>query len=340
MISESDVAHRRISRRLELSVLRHQTHGPDFAESVRGGLTSSPKTLPPRLLYDPLGSILFDAICLLPEYYLTRAESEILEADSRGIVAGLASPLRLIELGSGSSTKTPYLLEAILERQETLDYLPIDVSQSALVRSSRELLNVFPGLSIQGTVADYFQALQHLEEEPAKQDVRTLVLFLGSSIGNMDGAGARELLRAARRVLVKGDAFLLGADLKKPEELLLPAYDDALGVTAAFNLNLLVRMNQELDAAFDLAAFAHRARYNGPRGRVEMHIESLRDQTVPIRALDLAIPFTAGETIHTESSHKYDLEELHALAADTGYRLAKSWHDPAHRFSENLLLAT
>ena len=339
-MTSSAIAHRRISRRLELSVLRHQTRGPDFAESVRAGLTGTPKTLPPRLLYDPLGSVLFDAICLLPEYYLTRVESEILEADSRSIIEPLASPVRLIELGSGSSTKTPYLLEAILERQETLEYVPIDVSQSALVRSSRELLNVFPGLSIRGTVADYFEALHHLEKEPAPEGVSTLVLFLGSSIGNLDGAGARNLLRSVRKVLSQGDAFLLGADLKKPEELLLPAYDDVLGITAAFNRNLLVRMNQELDAGFDLAAFGHRVRYDDGLGRVEMHLESFRDQTIPIRALELQIPFAAGETIHTESSHKYDPDQLHSLAADTGFHLVKSWHDPAHRFSENLLLAT
>jgi len=334
------IARRRISSRLELSVLRHQTRGPDFAESVREGLTASPKALPPRLLYDPLGSVLFDAICLLPEYYLTRAESEILAADSGVIVENLASPLRLIELGSGSSTKTPYLLKAILKRQDRLEYLPIDVSQSALVRSSRELLHVFEGLSIQGTVGDYFQALRHLKEEPVEEGVRTLILFLGSSIGNLDVEGARDLLHCAREVLKVGDAFLLGADLKKSEEILIPAYDDALGITAAFSLNLLVRMNEELDASFDLSSFAHRARYNKALGRVEMHLESLVDQTISIRSLDLEVSFAAGETIHTESSHKYDLDDLTSLATDSGFRLAKSWFDPARRFSENLLIAT
>ncbi len=311
-----------------------------FAEDVCRGLNSSPKELPPRHFYDSLGSILFDAITHVPEYYLTRAESEILATYSRDLVARLPSPVRLIELGSGSSTKTKYLIEALLERQEELHYLPIDVSESAVERSSRELLTAFPALSITGFVSDYHRALEHLATESrSPEGTHSLILFLGSSIGNLDGPGAHNLLRDVRRALEPGESFLLGADLKKGEKELLAAYEDTMGITRAFNLNLLVRINRELGGEFDLTTFEHEARYNADHGRIESYLESRVAQAVAIRDLSMEVSFHEGETIHTESSHKYDLGELADFAAATGFHLEQSWFDSAGQFSENLLVA-
>lgn len=338
----TDRQHRRISERFDLHLLGHDGPEESFAEDVRQGLTAQPKVLSPKYLYDALGSILFDAISMVPEYYLTRAEDEILEAQGEEIAALLPGPLRMIELGSGTSTKTKRLIDALVRRQESLCYLPIDVSASILERSSHELLNAFPGLTVTAFAADYTRALRFLagEAEPVPEGLRTAVIFLGSSIGNLTDEAAGKLLHRIRAILRPGDAFLLGADLRKNEDVLLAAYDDALGVTAAFNRNLLVRINRELGGTFPVHRFAHRARYNEARSRMEMHLESLDQRTVDIRDLDLAIPFAAGETIHTESSHKYDRPQLEALATSTGFRLAKRWTDSKNRFSENLLLAT
>ncbi|MCH9647486.1 MAG: L-histidine N(alpha)-methyltransferase [Deltaproteobacteria bacterium] len=307
---------------------------------MRIGLSRSPKKLPPRLLYDSLGSILFDAITLVPEYYLTRAESEILETSSGDLVDCLPSPLRLIELGSGSSTKTKFLIEAILKRQGSLRYLPIDVSESALEKSSRELLTAFPGLSITGFVSDYQRALDYLAKEERSPDgTHNLVLFLGSSIGNLNAASALGLLEEVRRALAPGEHFLLGADLKKDQGELLAAYDDTLGITRAFTLNLLVRINRELGGEFDITQFDYKVRYDVSLGRVEAYLVSRKAQKVPIRELSLEVSFEAGESIHTESSHKYDLDQLSTLATRGGFRFQRHWLDSGCRFSENLLEA-
>lgn len=329
---------RQVSKRLTLLNLETSEAPGGFAEDVRIGLTRSPKKLPPRLLYDSLGSTLFDAITLAPEYYLTRAESEILETYSDDLVACLSSPLRLIELGSGSSIKTKYLIEAILKRQGSLDYLPIDVSESALEKSSLELLTAFPGLSITGFVSDYQRALNHLAvEERSPEGIDSLVLFLGSSIGNLNEADALALLEKVRQALDPGEYFLLGADLKKEVGELLAAYDDTLGITRAFTLNLLVRINRELGGEFDITQFDYQVRYDAPRGRVEAYLVSRKAQLVPIHDLGLEITFEAGESIHTESSHKYDYDQLTTLAARGGFQFQRQWLDSAGRFSENLL---
>lgn len=317
-------------------------HRPTFAEDVRQGLTVSPKVLQPKYFYDELGSLLFAAICALPEYHLFRAEMEILRASAGEIAAWLRGPVRIIEMGSGDARKTRLLIDAVLARQGSLDYLPIDVSRTALERSSEELLSAYPNLRVTGWVADYRMALQAIREESPRSGGRfkhTLVLFVGSTLGNLDAGGSRELLRSIRSLLGPGDAFLLGVDLKKPEEVLIPAYDDPLGVTAAFNLNVLARINRELAGEFDLRAFRHRVRYDNALGRVEMHLESLRRQTVPIRSAGLEVPFEAGETIHTESSYKFDLEQIAALAAEAGMEPRRSWFDRERRFSSNLLVA-
>jgi L-histidine Nalpha-methyltransferase len=316
--------------------------GPEtFAEDVRAGLSARPKFLPPKYFYDGLGSRLFEAICELPEYYLTRAESEILRNHAEAIIAAVPGPSRLIELGSGSAEKTRFLIEALLHRQDRLHYLPIDISETSLERSTEELLRVYPHLSITAFVADYFQALGALwqRDDNERRSERTIALFLGSNIGNFEPDQSLAFLRMVRRVLRPADAMLVGADLKKPPEILIPAYDDALGVTAAFNLNLLVRINREMGGDFDLKKFEHRAIYNEELGRVEMHLVSRERQTVRIQAIDLEAGFERGETIHTENSYKYDLEQLSRLAAQAGFSLAKTWFDSARRFSFNLLTA-
>lgn len=314
-----------------------------FAEDVRTGLSARRKTLLPKYFYDELGSHLFEAITTLPEYYLTRAEEEILAAHSAAIVAiasgaGSPGPLRLLELGSGSGRKTRLVIEALLARQGELEYLPVDVSESALRESGLRWLAAYPGLRVTAILGEYQNALRELRNERWGKG-KTLALFLGSSLGNLDAEEREALLLDLRASLLPGDAFLLGVDFKKDEGVLLPAYDDPLGVTAAFNLNVLARINRELGGEFDLAAFRHRARYDREEGRVEMHIESLRDQVVAIRGLGLEVSFGAGETIHSESSYKFDLGQVEALAAATGFEIRQTWMDGAGRFASSLLVA-
>jgi L-histidine Nalpha-methyltransferase len=308
-----------------------------FAKDVALGLMSNPKVMPPKYFYDELGSRLFEAICFLPEYYLTRAESEILREHADEIVAAIASPARVVELGSGSAEKTRYLIEAMLRRQETLHYLPIDISDASLERSSLELLHLYSNLRITAYAADYFTALRSLKS--ADENERTIALFLGSNIGNFNSDEALNFLHEVRKVLRSEDGLLIGVDLKKSADILVPAYDDALGITAAFNRNLLVRINRELNADFHLEKFLHRAIYNEALGRIEAHLASTEKQVVRINALDLEIHFEQGETIHTENSYKFDLEQLAALASATGFSLEKSWFDQARRFSFNLFTA-
>ena len=309
-----------------------------FAEDVRKGLSSSPKSLSPKYFYDELGSQLFDAICLLPEYYLTRAENEIIERYADEIAGSIEGEKTLLEMGSGSASKTRLIIEALLKRQSDLKFIPVDISASALESSSRILLQSFPRLTIEAYAAEYFDALSVLSKTP--QRGRTLALFLGSNISNFGRNEAPAFLRALRSVLKTGDALLLGADLKKDRRVLEPAYDDALGLTAAFNLNLLARVNRELGGDFDLRAFKHHAFYNDEIGRVEIYIESVRPQIVKVDKLDMEIRFEAGERIHTENSYKYDPSGIAQLANETGYRCARTWLDSGQRFSSNLLLAS
>jgi dimethylhistidine N-methyltransferase len=307
-----------------------------LAEDVRRGLSTKPKRFLPKYFYDHLGSQLFEAICLLPEYYLTRAENEILESYSDEIVASVAGDITLIEMGSGSASKTRLIIEALLRKQAGLLFIPVDISATALDSSSRILLQSYPQLKIEAYAADYFAGLTELSKT---QRARTLALFLGSNISNFDADEALKFLRALRQVLSEGDALLLGADLKKDKKVLEAAYNDALGVTAAFNLNVLARINRELDGNFDLRAFQHRAFYNEEIGRVEIYIESTRAQTVTIGQLDMEVQFGEGEQIHTENSYKYDRNDIARLASETGFSHARTWLDSQERFSSNLLLA-
>jgi L-histidine Nalpha-methyltransferase len=307
-----------------------------LAEDVRKGLSAQQKRFLPKYFYDELGSQLFEAICLLPEYYLTRAENEVLQKYSDEIVAAVDGQITLVEMGSGSASKTRLIIEALLRRQTNLLFMPVDISASAIESSSRILLQSYPRLTIEAYAADYFAGLAELGK---KQRTRTLALFLGSNISNFDTDEAIRFLRAMRSMLSSGDALLLGADLKKDPAVLEAAYNDALGVTSAFNLNVLARINRELGGSFDLRAFRHRAFYNAAMGRIEIYIESLFTQRVRIEKLDMEVEFAAGELIHTENSYKYDTNGIRELAAQTGFALSRTWLDSQERFSSNLLLA-
>ena len=326
--------------RLRVERLAERAAAAGFAEDVRRGLTSSPKRLFPKYFYDELGSQLFEAICLLPEYYLTRAEAEIFAAHSEEIVEAAARGRRvtLCELGSGSATKTRLIIEALLARQPELLYVPVDISTAALEASAHALLEAYPPLRVAAYAGEYDAALPRLAEN-FEEGSRALVLFLGSNVGNFDRGEARTFMAGLRRALRAGDAVLLGADLKKDAATLEAAYDDPVGVTAAFNLNLLARINRELEADFRVRDFRHVAVYDEGEGRVEMHLESLRRGRVRVGALDHEVDFAEGERVHTENSYKYDLEDLAALAAAAGFRLARTWLDRLGRFSSNLLLA-
>ena len=305
-----------------------------FAADVRAGLSHAPKTLQAKYFYDELGSALFEAICKLPEYYLTRAEAEILERHSDEIVDRVGAPIELIELGSGSATKTRYLIDAVFRRQPALQYRPIDISRSALDESTAALRKVYPNISIDAHADDYLHGLRRLQRENGNH---ALVLFLGSNIGNFDPAEAQTTLRAVSATLRDGDGFLLGADLKKDPSVLHAAYDDPLGVTAAFNKNILLRINRELGGHFDPAAFKHRAVWSPSASRVEMLLVSTGAQRVAIDGLGMNVDFQDNETIHTESSYKYDATQIDALARDSGFRVEQRWTDSSGGFSSNLL---
>ncbi|HEX6642430.1 MAG TPA: L-histidine N(alpha)-methyltransferase, partial [Thermoanaerobaculia bacterium] len=299
----------------------------DFGSDVRTGLTASRKRLPPRWFYDALGSSLFDAICFLPEYYVMRAEAEVLTTHRDEIVEAFGANVRLVELGSGAARKTRILLDALTKRQSQLEYVPIDVDASMLERSGRELLNDYANLRVTAVSSDFTRPSAALAAAHRVPGTRTVVLFLGSTIGNLDPEAAVAMLRDLRTALVPGDALFLGADLRKSRDILEPAYDDPLGVTAAFNLNLLARINRELGGHFALDAFRHRAFYDETHGRIEMHLVSTRAQRIRIDALELDVDFDEGETIHTESSYKHDATTLASLAEGSGFTIEKRWTD-------------
>jgi len=306
-----------------------------FADEVRAGLSATQKRVPPKYFYDDLGSALFEAICFLPEYYLTRAETEILERYAPAIVDALGGPIDLIEFGSGSARKTRYLIAEILLRQRSGDYKPIDISPSALIDSARALVSEYDRLHVSAYAADYFDVLLNARLSTSK---RVLALFLGSNIGNYEPDQARELLSAMSAAFKPGDALLLGTDLKKAPKTLELAYNDPTGVTAAFDKNLLGRINRELGGHFDLDGFEHVARYDVARGVVESFLVARRGQVVAIDALGMQARFSAAEMIHTESSYKFDFGDIEGLAGDCGFRVARHWVDAQRRFAVNLLV--
>jgi dimethylhistidine N-methyltransferase len=309
----------------------------EFAADVRASLTKpGQRELPSKYLYDEVGSALFEAICVLPEYGLTRADARLLRKYAGEIVGRLPSPVQVAELGSGSGKKTRWILEALSRRQMTY-YYPIEISPSALAALEKELGQI-DLVSIVGHEQPYLEGLRTVAEGRGDQD-HLLVLFLGSTIGNFDRDAGEEFLREMRATLQPGDALLLGTDLEKGVELQLLAYDDPAGVTAAFNLNLLARVNRELGADFDLSCFHHEARWNNIERRIEMHLRSMRRQTVQLPAASLRVMLDEDETIWTESSHKYHAKEIPPLAARTGFRCDGQWIDDEWPFAQNLLIA-
>lgn len=318
-------------KRLTIVTLKVPSRTPvaDFAGAVRDGLLARPRSLPWQYFYDEHGSELFERICRLPEYYLTRTEDAILRDHAPAMVAGWDEGPTLIELGSGSAEKTRRLIAAALERHGTIHYLPIDVSATFLEGSARALVRLFPTLRVTGYVADYQDALA---AAAARSEGPKLIVFLGSSLGNYTTDEASSLLGQVARVMGPDDRLLLGTDLDKDPTTLEAAYDDAQGVTAAFNRNLLARINRELGGDFDLGAFAHRARYRPDPGRVEMHLVARSRQVVHIPGADLTVEFVAGESIHTESSHKYTIGGLQDLADRSDFAEEASWTDRDGRF--------
>jgi L-histidine Nalpha-methyltransferase len=301
------------------------------------GLSASQKTLPPWLFYDELGSQLFDQITLLPEYYLTRTERTLFAAHADDIFRSLNLPITIAELGAGSASKTGILLEAATRFQSEVLYQPIDVSSTALDEASATLTSI-RGLTIVPQVANYITETYSIERPEGH---RVLALYIGSSIGNFSPLEAASILRKLRSHLQPGDALLLGTDLapglQKSVATLLAAYDDAAGVTAAFNKNILARLNRDLDAGFDLDAFAHRARWNAACSRIEMHLESLVPQTVQIAGKRIA--FAPGETIHTENSYKFTRAALAELLGRADFVSESVFQDAAGSFAVTLAVA-
>ncbi|WP_088343771.1 MULTISPECIES: L-histidine N(alpha)-methyltransferase [Rhodomicrobium] len=304
-------------------------HGCDFADAVIAGLRGTPKSIPSRFFYDARGSELFERITELEEYYPTGAEIALLDAHAEEMAALAGPGVCLVEFGSGSSRKTDRLIEAL---PRLASYVPIDISEAALAGAVSRLRERFPGLRVTPLHGDFSAALT-LPRSARTQ--KKLGFFPGSTIGNLTHAEAAAFLENCRVLLGANSGFLVGVDLKKSTDILLPAYNDRLGVTAAFNLNLLARVNRELGGDFDLSAFAHEAIYNAAAGRIEMHLRSCVPQSATV--LGESFAFAEGETIHTENSYKYTVAEFEALAASAGWASRQVWTDPKGLFSAHYL---
>ena len=304
----------------------------EFRRAVLAGLSRTPRAIPAKFLYDARGSALFDAICDLPEYYLTRTEIEILLRHAADIASRAGPGSALIEFGSGSSVKSRLLLDSL---QDLALYSPIDISRQHLDQTAAALRRDYPSLRVEPVCADYM-ALDALPQ--INGYTRRLGFFPGSTIGNLEPDEATAFLRRTRHLLRKDGALVLGADLRKDPQRLHDAYNDSAGVTAAFTLNLLRRMNRELQATFDLDAFVHDAFYNEAEGRIEIYFRSLRQQSVTVAGRSFA--FAEGERVHTEYSYKFDIAGIDALARSAGMRIAETWTDPSRLFAVTYLVAT
>lgn len=328
LLEELDLASER--PRFRLTQVRRSEPGDDLANAVLAGLASVPKRLPCRFFYDETGSRIFEEICALPEYYLTRAEDEILAQRAREIVALVPKEAEIVELGSGSATKTKHLIAAAIERDGRARYTPIDISRAALEDAGRSLTAEFETLQVDAVLAEYQDGLEHLVR--AGRGPR-LYTWLGSNVGNFDRAGAAQFLTALQHHLDIEDRLVIGIDRRKEKSVLEAAYDDSRGVTARFNLNILKRISAELDCAIDLERFRHVAFYDEIEGRIEMHLESRVAQSIAIPRLDLVVPLAAGERIHTENSYKYSDAEIQDLAHASGMSVQRVYHDARERFA-------
>jgi len=311
--------------------LQFPAHGAT-ALAARDGLAASPKRLPSWLFYDEAGSALFEQITELPEYYLTRTERCIFEAYAPEILRAAGPSLTLVELGAGTASKTCILIEELLQRQSRALFYPIDVSPTALHEAVNHLGRLFPNLRVNPIVADYTGGVEAL----TRISGRKLVLYIGSSIGNFEPDDSIRMLRRIRRNLRPGDVLLLGTDMAKSPKVMVPAYDDAQGVTCEFNKNVLARLNRELGADFDLDRFRHVALWNKRCSRMEMHLESAVAQAVFLPDIDMDVSFAVGERIHTENSYKYTTEMVDAILRDSGFRLEHSWQDRQKWFGVHL----
>jgi dimethylhistidine N-methyltransferase len=301
-----------------------------FRDDVAAGLQRAQKAIPPKYFYDRQGSLLFEEICQQPEYYLTRTEAAILQRSAAEMIEAVGD-CPIVELGSGSSVKTRLLLNECQRRGYQTHYIPIDISASMLEATARSLTTEYPRLRIEAVASDYLTGLSSLP--PA---TRRLVLFLGSNLGNFSLVEQDQLFACLAAALDEGDFLLIGLDLQKPISIIEPAYNDAAGVTAAFNLNLLHRMNRELRASFDMTRFSHLAFYNHEQHQIEMHLRSERDQHVTLHDLDLQATFQQGETIHTEISRKFDLDEISTHLTQFGFQRKHHWTDARSWFAECL----
>ena len=302
-----------------------------FRDDVFEGLSREQKELPCKYFYDDRGSELFNTICGLDEYYPTRTETALLQAHGREMADLIGPSVCLIEFGCGSLLKTRLLLDAL---RSPAAFVPIDISADHLLQSAAGLAADYPNLEVLPVVADFTRPVK-LPDKARKASENRIGFFPGSTIGNFDHAGAADFLATVADMVGGGGALLIGVDLKKDEDILVRAYDDAQGVTAAFNRNVLERINRELGGCFDIETFRHRALYNGAEGRIEMHLVSEKDQTVTVHDRDFT--FTEGETIHTEDSYKYHVEEFSSFAARTGFRSARTWVDGDGLFSLHYL---
>jgi L-histidine N-alpha-methyltransferase len=318
------------SKRFALTHSDPDAHLDSFADAVEHGLGGDPKTLPCRFLYDAVGSEIFEEICELPEYYLTRAERQVLHDHADDIAGQFEQAVTLAELGSGSSTKTRLLIEAFLRRQPRLRYVPVDISPTMLEDTAQGLLGDYHALEIHAIASEYQEGLRHVGRETGQAKV---IAWLGSNVGHCDRAAAARFLRSIRDAMAPRDRVLIGIDLRKQKEMLERAYDDAQGVTARFNLNLLARINRELEGDFVLEQFRHEANWREQEGRVELGLRSLQAQTVRIGALDMTVSFAADEWLHTEDSYKYSLAEIDTLCAAAGLEVGQRWTDARGRYT-------
>jgi L-histidine N-alpha-methyltransferase len=305
---------------------------PSYAAEVEEGLAKSQKTLPSKLFYDAIGSELFEEITRLPEYYLSRTELKILQERGDEIAQAAGPNVAVVELGAGAATKTSTLLLALARKQIRTSYFPVDISPSALAKAKIEVKRNSPAAFVHPVVADFSEGFGFLRDIPG----RKLVLYLGSSIGNFDPGPAVSMLAGVCKELSTGDSLLLGTDMVKDPAIMIPAYDDAQGITAQFNKNILGHLNRELGARFDLDTFRHIARWNSLQSRMEMHLESMVRQTVEIELLQSRIKFAAGERIHTEDSHKYTMKMVNKMLKAAGFSRDRTWFDDQKWFSLHL----